>query len=123
MFDRCDGRTSVAELARIATAELAEPVSEDQVEQALAQLEDRGLFASPLPITISRREMVKKSAVFGAATAAAVTLISTVEPPMAQAAACTSVAVCSVTSQCPSTATGCTGGAKCTCSNHTCQCI
>lgn len=122
VFDRCDGQTSAAELARIASDQLAESVSEDQVEQALAQLEERKLLATLLPLTISRREMVKKSAAYGAAAAAAATLISTVEPPMANAAACTSTA-CSTNTQCPGN-TGCPGGpSHCTtCVNHLCTC-
>jgi Coenzyme PQQ synthesis protein D (PqqD) len=122
VFDHCDGRTSPAELARIASDELTEPISEEHVEQALAQLDDRGLLATALPITISRREMVKKSAAYGAAAAAAATLISTVAPPMANAASCTSTA-CSTNAQCPGN-TGCAGGpTHCTtCVNHLCTC-
>src|SRR5437763_11771256 len=66
VFERCDGETSAAELARSASAHLDEQVGEADIEQVLAQLEERGLLASPLPITISRREMVRKSAVAGA---------------------------------------------------------
>lgn len=119
VFDHCDGRTSAVELAGIATDQLAEPVSEHHVDQALAQLEDRGLLGGPLPITLSRREMVQKSAAFGAAAAAAVTLISTVDPPMAQAVNC-SGQVCSRTPQC--NFGGC-GQKTCTCVSNTCQCV
>jgi hypothetical protein len=119
VFDHCDGKTSPTELARIAGDRLDDEVTEEHVQEALAQLEERGLLASPLPITISRREMVRKSAVVGAAAAAAVTLISTVEPPMALAVNC-SGQVCSRTAQC--SFGGC-GTKTCTCSSHTCQCV
>jgi hypothetical protein len=123
VFEHCDGKTSLSKLTRIASGRLDDPVSEDLVQQALTQLEERALLATPLPITLSRRDMVKKSAAFGAAAAAA-TLVTTIEPPMAQAANCNINTVCSRNLSCSGS---CTMGRTCTCITsgaqaNTCQC-
>jgi hypothetical protein len=120
VFAHSDGRTSPAQLAGIASERLGEPVSEEQIQVALAQLEGRGLLSSPLPVRISRRDMIHKSAAFGTA-AAATTLILTIEPSLAQAATCISTA-CSMDPDCMG-GTGCTSPQTCkTCSAGRCQC-
>lgn len=98
IFDNCDGETPISDLARRASERLGEPVSEDQVNSALVQLEHCGLLATP--IRISRRDMIHKGAALGAAAAAA-TLIFTVDPPMAhaQGGEC-SLELCSVKTHC-----------------------
>jgi hypothetical protein len=114
VFGNCDGETSSTELARIASGQLAGPVDQAQVEDALAQLAERGLLASASPSGISRREMVRKGAVAGAAAAAAASLIFTVDPPVAQAAAVCDTINCSRSSQCPSASgNGCANDLVC----------
>lgn len=65
VFSRCDGETSPTELARIASGRLGDSVSEDDVQNALAQLQERHLLESQLPTTLSRRDMFHKGAAFG----------------------------------------------------------
>ena len=113
VFACADGHTSSADLARVASSRLSEPVAEEQIQDALAQLDQRGLLAAPGPIRISRRDMVRKSAAVGASAMAA-TLIFTVEPPMAQAATCDGTQTCSRNSQCTNIA-GCEGDRLCEC--------
>ncbi len=121
VFAHCDGQASPAELARIASGQLGESVSEDQVEDALARLKERGLLESPPPITLSRRDMLHKSAAFGAAAAAG-SLVFTVDPTMAQAAGqCTSMR-CTIVEDCFG-GTGCPDGQSCNrCTSNRCGC-
>ncbi len=120
VFAHSDGRTSSAQLAEIASERLGEPVSEEQVQVALAQLEERGLLSSPLSAGISRRAMIHRSAVVGTAAATA-TLIFTVDPMVAQAAACTSL-TCAHDGDCPNTTLNC-GTMKCHhCVSPKCTC-
>jgi hypothetical protein len=128
VFDNCDGQSSPAELARVASESLGEPVSEDQVQMALAQLEERELLASPPAIRISRRDMIHKSAAFGAAAGAAA-LIFTVDPTIAQAAGkCTSQMGCTTANcntVCQPLSASCSGGegnCGCNTTSHMCFC-
>ncbi len=112
VFAHCDGKTSPADLAGIASDRLGESVGEEEVENALGQLQERDLLESQLPIRLSRRDMFHKGAALGAAAAAA-TLVFTVDPSMAQAAGhCTSI-------HCTSDS-NCSGGSGC--SPLSCHC-
>jgi hypothetical protein len=112
VFAHSDGRTSPAQLAGIARERLGEPVNEEQVQVVLAQLDERGLLSSSLPLRVSRRDMIQKSAAFGTAAAAA-TLILTIDPTVASAAQCTSIA-CSGGGECM-------GGAGCVAPTPNCN--
>ena len=61
VFAHCDGRTTIEELAALATERLGEPVDEPRVIDALAQLQERDLLAVPpgrraLPAPDDRQE-------------------------------------------------------------------
>jgi len=69
VWRRCDGQTSIAELARLLHAELKLPESEELVRLALDQLARRHLLEDatptvlPAPALLSRRDALKKLAV------------------------------------------------------------
>lgn len=83
VYTNCDGSNSVAELARLAGSRLDKPISEEQVEAALVQLEERGLMVA-LSQGISRRALVRKTALATAAITAAPLVTSIVTPAHAQ---------------------------------------
>jgi hypothetical protein len=87
VFEYCDGRTALARIAELAQQRLGEQVTEDDVAAAAAQLDERSLLDTPPLILregISRRELAKKSAKYGAA-AASVPLIASIVAPAAMA--------------------------------------
>jgi hypothetical protein len=91
VWRRCDGRTSVRELAVALATELAVPVNEDVVRLALAQLERARLLRDPVgePVpgpAISRRQVVRRLGAAGglALLLPAVTSITAPTPVMAQ---------------------------------------
>lgn len=84
LFSRCDGRTSVDELAAAASEGLGEPVDVASVEAALAQLEARQLLVTE--DVFSRREMIRRTALTGAAAAAAPVIVTIMAPTPAAAA-------------------------------------
>lgn len=120
VFTHCDGKTSPAELVDIASNRVAESVSEEQIDNALAQLQERGLLESQPHVTFSRRDVLHKSAALGAAAAA--TLVFTVDPTVAQAAGtCTSIR-CTLVDQCFG-GTGCGVTKSCSrCTSGRCAC-
>lgn len=77
VFVAADGKTSTADLAAIASRKLNEPVDVPAVEQALAELEDRGLVE---PGGISRRGFMQRSAAVGGAVVAGSLVTSVVTP-------------------------------------------
>jgi hypothetical protein len=83
VFELCDGRTTVADLAARATERLAQPVSPDTVSEALEQLTERKLLdgTSTTEAGVSRREVIRKAALVGAGTAAAAPLIKSIVAP------------------------------------------
>ena len=86
VFTHCDGHRTVETLAEIASVKLGEDVSVDRVKDALNQLEERDLLAAaPSLGGLSRRQMLRKSAVVGGVVTAA-PLISSVFAPAALAA-------------------------------------
>jgi len=99
VFELCDGRRPVSELAAKATFNLNEEVDESQVKRAVAELEERDLIvAEPNGDGISRRNLIRKTAVVGTAVAATPLITSLAAPGLAHAAscggACTSNDVC-----------------------------
>jgi hypothetical protein len=91
VWRNCDGRTSVAKLARIVGAEIGGDVSEQVVWLALNQLKRSRLletrFTTPQPVTrISRRELTRA---LGFAAVVALPLVTSMIVPSAVAAAST----------------------------------
>lgn len=88
-FAHCDGRTTVEQLAALATERMGEPVDEQRVTEALAQLEERELIDTPTlrGNGLSRRDLMRKTAMAGAAAAASAPLITTIMAPTPAAAA------------------------------------
>jgi hypothetical protein len=118
VFAHADGRNTLGDLAELATYRLGTSVSEAEIKDAVAQLEQRGLLDVPLVVRdgLSRREAVQRFATV-AGVAAATPLIATVVAPTAAMAA-TNIP----TGQCcGSTTTKCTGLNSSCASNHCCQ--
>jgi len=76
VFVAADGKTSPADLAAIASRELKDAVDVPAVEQAIAELEDRGLVDGG----ISRRGFMQRSAMVGGAVVAGSLVTSVVTP-------------------------------------------
>lgn len=100
----CDGQTTVAEMARLLSAEMKTPVVDEFVWFALTQLRNSHLLQKPWPEPaktprISRRSLVKH---LGIAAAVTVPLVTTIIAPTAVAAAtCFPVsAACTANSDC-----------------------
>lgn len=90
VFAHCDGRTWPAEIAALVRDRLGEPVSVEEISDALTQLQDRSLLEDPPLVVregISRRHMIRKTAMTGAAATTAASLISTIAAPAPAAAA------------------------------------
>jgi hypothetical protein len=77
VFVAADGKTSPADLAAIASRQIDEPVDVPRVEQALAELEDRGLVERG---GVSRRGFIQRSAAVGGAVVAGGLVTSVVTP-------------------------------------------
>lgn len=89
VWRHCDGRTSVAKIARLLTKEMNTPVSEQLVWFALSQLEKSKLLEKPLADRahagqISRRELMRK---LGIAAAVALPLVTSIVAPTTAEAA------------------------------------
>jgi hypothetical protein len=82
VFDSCDGRTTVDELVTIASERLGEPVDDERVLDALAQLEERDLMEPRAPSEMghTRRTMIRKTAVAGGVVAATPLITSILAP-------------------------------------------
>jgi hypothetical protein len=116
VFAHCDGKSSIGEIATLASDRLDEPVDEASVSLALAHLEERNLLQRDLLALehgngngYSRRQMIRKGAVVAGA-AASVPLISSIAAPTAAMAA----------SLIPTGCGGCGQNKDCA-SNHCCQ--
>lgn len=88
VWAHCDGRTTVAELARHLGAALGRPADERQVWLILARFEQEGLLERPLAppagvVPRSRRAFAKQAALVGLS---APLLLTVVAPTPAQAA-------------------------------------
>lgn len=83
VFTHCDGYRTVEQLAEVASVKLGEDVTTDRVMDAIAQLEERDLIKGSGGL--SRRQMLRKSAIAGGVVTAA-PLISSVFAPAALAA-------------------------------------
>jgi hypothetical protein len=89
VWAHCDGRTTVAEMARLLEDEMKTPVADEVVWFALEQLRKSRLlqepWARPAPVEqMSRRVMVRR---LGIAAVVAVPLVTSIIAPTAAAAA------------------------------------
>lgn len=80
VFVAADGKTSTADLAAIAGRQLQRTVDVPEVEQALAELEDRDLVEPTEVGGISRRGFMQRSAAVGGAVMAGSLVTSVVTP-------------------------------------------
>lgn len=107
VWERCDGKTGVAELAQYLADELKAPVEDEIVWLALDKLEKTGLLQEEMPaaqkLGLSRRELIKRIGVGGAMALPLITSI--VAPKAAQAATTCGSVICQAGNVCP---TGCT---------------
>ena len=123
IWERCDGRTTAAEIARAVQEKTGAPVGEEIVWLALEALgrdrllEERMEWPIAIP-RISRREAVRR---IGIGAAIAIPLVTTIiAPTPAQASTCLSkCSSCSTGAQCCSTVcassvAGCPSGTRCT---------
>ena len=92
VWGHCDGRTTVAEAARLAGKRIGTPIDEETIRSAVTQLDRAGLLQGRIARadnagSVSRREAVRR---LGVAAAAAVPIVTTiVAPHAAEAATCT----------------------------------
>jgi hypothetical protein len=120
VFEHCDGERSVGELAEHLSARLGVAVDEQVVWRALQRLGDEHLLADPFSppsgTQLSRRQVLQRIGVAGAAAGLALPAVkSIVVPTAAQAQAVTPPAcACSVGSECGAGGT-CTCPPACSC--------
>jgi hypothetical protein len=109
VFTHCDGQTPAREMAELASNELDEPVPAERIDEVLADLESLSLLQAPIRGSVSRRTLVRKGALAGAAVLATpyVTSVTT-----AQAAACDLNHNCDKNSNCDTN----------TCTTNKCLC-
>ena len=96
VWNRCDGKTSVAELAQGLGDEIKAPVDQDVIWLALDQLAKARLLHEDTPAArkpgLSRRELMKRIGVGGAMALPLITSI--IAPTVAQAGTTCSAVVC-----------------------------
>ncbi len=96
VFADADGRRTPAELAGLASERVGHPVGEEQVGDALAELERSALLEAPAG-GFSRRSLVRRGAVV-----AAIPLVTSIAmPSVALAASCMVGIDCSKDDDCP----------------------
>ena len=115
VFSHCDGRTSADRVADLVQERLGAPVGVEEVSAAVTQLQERSLLETP-PLILrgegfSRRDMMRKSAMTGAAVAMAPLITSIAAPTAAMAA-----------NGIPTGCTGCGANKDCA-SGHCCQTV
>jgi hypothetical protein len=111
VFAHADGTRSLTEITEMARGLSRPEIGEQEILEAVEQLEEIDLLARPLVALedgLSRRQMVKQVAYTGAAAVTATTLITTIAAPSAMAACTGQQGGCS-----------CTGNGDCK-SGHCC---
>jgi hypothetical protein len=125
VWDHCDGRTAVTDVAAALQRELDRPMDEEVVHLALRRLERahllEGAWMAPSAGRggISRREFLQKVGIAGAAAALLPTVVSIIAPTAAQALSCIVVSCSGGGGTCP---VGSTEGQLCNPPNCTCTC-
>ena len=105
VWRRCDGKSTVKQIAEALTQNLGAPVHADVVRLALDQLAQAGLLSDPLPapaVDLSRRRVLKKMAVAAGLSVALPVVWSILAPTPAYAA-----------SSCVASCAGATDGTCC----------
>jgi hypothetical protein len=120
VFTWADGTNTIADIAELASHRLRRAVAEVEVNDAIAQLEQRGLLDPPVGDGdgLSRREAVQRLAAVAGAAAATPLIASVVAPTSAMAQTLIPTGNC-----CGSTTAGdnCAGGNPSCASGHCCQ--
>lgn len=123
VWKRCDGRTSVAELAAHLSRQLAIPADEIIVQCALDQLRKARLLRDATPpadeVNISRREVMKELTRYGIAAAM---VLSITAPTVAQAASGVTHRQCERLSFCGNQPCTDQPGKRCRTSGRRCNC-
>ena len=137
VFARCDGETTVAQIAAASQAEFSRAITEDEVADAVSQLEQiRLLEASPLLVVdgdggVSRREALRRMGYAGAAATVGTGLVMSIAAPTALAActgqqggcACAQNKDCASGHCCQAVSDKCNAGCCTTTNNGTeCKC-
>lgn len=81
VFELCDGRATIAQVAAETSRRLERPVTLDTVAEALDQLAGSGLLDGVPETGLPRRELVRKAAVAGAGAAFAAPLVKSIVAP------------------------------------------
>jgi hypothetical protein len=83
VFMNCDGRTSLADLADVAGKKLGRTVSTEDVQDVLTELQNRDLLTARADGmgAMTRRSMLRKSAIAGGVVTAAPLISSVFAPP------------------------------------------
>lgn len=115
VFDASDGSATFGELAKRAGAEVDPAVTDEQVVEAVAQLQEVGLLTAPSLLVVdgngvSRREMMRRVGYAGAAATVGTGLVMSIGAPTALAACSNQPTGCNCTQNHPDCA-----------SNHCCS--
>ena len=105
VWRRCDGRTSLEEMAAILEKELNVPAPEEAVLLALQRLERAHLLREGVRLLAlergyTRRQLLMKMGMVGAAAVLAPTVLSLVAPRAAHALSCTASNACGMAADC-----------------------
>jgi hypothetical protein len=112
VFAYCDGNRSTAEISTLVSRDLGDDVTIDAVEDAVAQLYEHGLLKDTGEsdvLTVSRRQMLRRTATVGGA-AMAVPLIASAVAPIPAFATATCTPSSNTTAVGCNTDTDCSGG-------------
>lgn len=88
VWERCDGKTRITDIARDIQRSLDTPCTEEVVQLALQELHRIDLVDRTLPTRISRREVIRKVGPGIAAAALVPAVLSIVAPTPAAALSC-----------------------------------
>ncbi len=115
VWKSCNGKNSVADIAKMFEADSGNVVQEDLIWLAIEQLNDKNLLDADVPTNIkgqNRREVIKK---IGLASMIALPIVASLAAPSSVLAnvscSCTAAAQCAATN-CPSLV-NCNGGGIC----------
>lgn len=112
VFARCDGETSVAQIAADSKAKLGRAITEDEVLDAVDQLEQIGVLEAPSLVVldgdagVSRRDMMRRMGYAGAAATVGTGLVMSIAAPTALAACTGQVGGCACMNNHPDCASG-----------------
>jgi coenzyme PQQ synthesis protein D (PqqD) len=122
VFEHCDGRRGVAELAALISAKSDQPVDEDVVGRALVRLGEAHLLEQPIAVAAdghewSRRQVLRKVGAVGAAAGIGLPVVKSIVAPTPADAQVTG---CVATDEVCSESSGCFPGLECCSANASC---